>query len=245
MKMFMKTRLSGASAVLAFVLLLPVIGNAQTINGSISGAVKDQNRSAISGATVKVTKVGTGATREAITNSEGIYRIVGLPVGIYAVRVEQSGFQPQVNERVEVSVAIDATANFTLSTAAVQEVVIVTETVALLETTQSQVVKTVSNRTILELPGRNSLNGLALLNPGVLPTNNGRPGSGFAVNGNRTRSNNFTIDGANNNDESLSTPRQNLPPEAIGEFQLITNNFAAEFGRNAGSYVNVKIGRAH
>jgi outer membrane receptor protein involved in Fe transport len=239
MKMFLKTRLSSASAVLAFVLLFPAMGNAQTINGSISGAVKDQNGSAISGATVKVTRVGTGATREAITNSEGIYRIVGLPVGVYAVRVEQSGFQPQVNERVDVSVAIDATANFMLSTAAVQEVVIVTETAGLLETTQSQLVKTVNTRTILELPGRNNLNGLALLNPGVLPTNNARPGSGFAVNGNRTRSNNFTIDGANNNDESLSTPRQNLPPEAIGEFQLITNNFAAEFGRNAGSYVNV------
>jgi hypothetical protein len=58
------------------------------------------------------------------------------------------------------------------------------------------------------------------------------------VNGNRTRSNNFTIDGANNNDQSLSIPRQSLPPEALQEFQIITNTFAAEFGRNAGSYVN-------
>src|SRR5262245_15396859 len=239
MKMFLKARLSSASAVLAFVLILPAIGNAQTINGSISGAVTDQNGSPLSGASVKVTKAGTGATRKAITNNEGIYRIVGLPVGVYAVRIELSGFQPQMNERVDVSVAIDATANFTLGPASVQEVVIVTEMAGLLETTQSQVAKTVNTRTILELPGRNNLNGLALLNPGVLPTNNGRPGSGFAVNGNRTRSNNFTMDGANNNDESLSTPRQNLPPEAIGEFQLITNNFAAEFGRNAGSYVNV------
>jgi outer membrane receptor protein involved in Fe transport len=239
MKIFLKTRLSSALAVLALFLFLPVMGVAQTINGSISGAVTDQNGSAISGATIKVTKIGTGATRDVATNSEGIYRIVGLPVGLYSVRVEQGGFQPQVNERVEVNVAVDARANFTLTAASVQEVVIVTETAGLLETTQSQMVKTVGERTILELPGRNNLNGLALLNPGVLPTNNARPGSGFAVNGNRTRSNNFTIDGANNNDESLSTPRQNLPPEAIGEFQLITNNFAAEFGRNAGSYVNV------
>lgn len=239
MKSFLKRHLSSALAVLTLVLLAHATGSAQTINGSISGAVTDQNGSAISGATIRVIKVGTGAMREATTNGEGIYRIVGLGVGVYTVRVEQSGFQPQVNERVDVSVAIDATANFTLSTASVQEVVIVTETTALLETTQSQVVKTVDDRTILELPGRNVLNGLALLNPGVLPTNNGRPGSGFAVNGNRTRSNNFTIDGANNNDESLSIARQNLPPEAIGEFQLITNTFAAEFGRNAGSYVNV------
>src|SRR5262245_46096416 len=210
MKMFLKTRLSSASAVFAFVLLFSAMGNAQTINGSISGAVTDQNGSAISGATVKVNRIGTGATREATTNSEGIYRIVGLPVGVYSVRVEQSGFQPQVNERVDVSVAIDATANFMLSTASVQEVVVVTETAALLETTQSQVVKTVNTRRILELPGRNNLNGLALLNPGVLTSNNARPGSGFAVNGNRTGSNNFQIDGANYYDMYLSTTRMKL-----------------------------------
>jgi outer membrane receptor protein involved in Fe transport len=237
--MYLKIRLSGALALLGLALLLPAMGNAQTINGSISGAITDQNGSAVPGVLIKVTKVGTGSTREATTDSEGLYRIVGLPVGVYSVRVEQAGFQSQVNERIEVRVAIDATANFSLKAAGVQEVVTVTETAVLLETTQSQVVKTVNTRTILELPGRNNLNGLALLNPGVLPTQNGRPGSGFAVNGNRTRSNNFTIDGANNNDQSLATPRQNLPPEAIGEFQLITNTFAAEFGRNAGSYVNV------
>jgi outer membrane receptor protein involved in Fe transport len=225
--------------LLTSVFLLPVTGNSQTINGSISGVVKDQTGAAIAGAVVKVTNVGTGATREATTNGEGLYRVAGLPIGTYSVRAEKGGFQANLIERVDVNVAVDSSANFTLGTAALQEVVTVTDTTALLETTQSQVTKTVDSRQILELPGRNNLNGLALLNPGVLPNQNGRPGSGFAVNGNRTRSNNFTIDGANNNDQSLSIPRQNLPPEAIGEFQLITNNFASEFGRNAGSYVNV------
>jgi outer membrane receptor protein involved in Fe transport len=212
---------------------------AQTINGSISGVVTDQQGAAVSGARITATNAATGAAREAFTNQEGLYRIAGLPIGAYSVKVEQTGFQPQVNERVEVNVTVDAAANFTLNAGAVQEVVTVTETAALLETTQSQVSKVVDSTRILELPGRNNLNGLALLNPGVLPNQNGRPGSGFAVNGNRTRSNNFTIDGANNNDQSLSIPRQALPPEAIGEFQMITNTFAAEFGRNAGSFVNV------
>jgi outer membrane receptor protein involved in Fe transport len=213
--------------------------SAQTIYGSVSGVVKDQTGAAIPGATVKATNRQTGAVREVTTNEEGLYRIAALPSGTYSIKVEKGGFQSQVNEQVEINVAVDASANFSLGTATVQEVVTVTESAALLEATQSQVVKTVESRRILELPGRNSLNGLALLNPGVLPNQNGRPGSGFAVNGNRTRSNNFTIDGANNNDQSLSIPRQGLPPEAIGEFQIITNTFAAEFGRNAGSYVNV------
>jgi hypothetical protein len=109
----------------------------------------------------------------------------------------------------------------------------------LIDTVKSQISKQVESRRILELPGRNTLNGLALLQSGALPNQNGRPGSGFSVNGGRTRSNNFTIDGANNNDQSLSIPRQGLPPEAIREFQLVTNNFSAEYGRNSGSYVNV------
>lgn len=219
--------------------LLPLLLAAQTINGSISGLVTDQAGAAVPGTRVLATSVATGMTREVITNEEGFYRLAGLPIGTWTVRVEKEGFQPQINERVEVSVAIDSPASFRLGTAQVQEVVTVTDTTALLETTQSQVAKVVDNQRILELPGRNTLNGLALLNPGVLPNQNGRPGSGFAVNGNRTRSNNFIIDGANNNDQSLSIPRQNLPPEAIGEFQMITNTFAAEFGRNAGSFVNV------
>lgn len=221
---------------LGFTLHIPA--NAQTIYGALTGQVVDEAGGAIPGATVTATHIGTNASRTVNTNDEGLYRIAGLPVGVYSMRVTATNFSASLVEAVNVSVGVDASVNFTLKAGGVQEVVDVVATGALLETQQSQVAKTVNETAILELPGRNSLNGLALLNPGVLPNNNGRPGSGFAVNGNRTRSNNFTIDGANNNDQSLSIPRQNLPPEAIQEFQIITNTFAAEFGRNAGSYVN-------
>ncbi len=222
--------------VCAFVAWVPASG--QTINGSISGVVRDQQGASIQGATVTVTNTETGQKREAVTNDEGLYKVLSLPVGNYEVTVEKTGFHASPI-RTPVSAGGDSAVNFDLTAGSVKESVTVTDTGgATLETTQSQVLKTVEQTRILELPGRNSLNGLALLNPGVLPNQNGRPGSGFAVNGNRTRSNNFTIDGANNNDQSLSIPRQNLPPEAIGEFQIITNTFAAEYGRNAGSYVN-------
>jgi hypothetical protein len=232
----MKTRFL---IVLAFLLsgFLAVTTNAQTINGTVSGVVTDQNDAAIPGATVTVTNVDTGATRDDETNEDGLYRISGLPVGVYSVKVVKTGFGTP-EERTNVSPGTETSVNFKLGAGPVTARVDVADSGALLEATQSQVAKVVDQQRILELPGRNSLNGLALLNPGVLPNQNGRPGSGFAVNGNRTRSNNFTIDGANNNDQSLSIPRQNLPPEAIGEFQIITNTFAAEYGRNAGSYVN-------
>ncbi len=226
------------SLAIAFCLILGISAAAQTINGTISGNVVDQQKAAIPGATVTVTNTQTGLERSAVTNESGNFRVSGLQVGTYNVRVTGSGFAPLTREGVQVSTAIDTALDFDLTPGSVEATVDVTSSGELLDTTQSQVIKTVGQQQILELPGRNSLNGLALLQPGVLPNQNGRPGSGFAVNGNRTRSNNFTIDGANNNDQSLSIPRQSLPPEALQEFQIITNTFAAEFGRNAGSYVN-------
>lgn len=233
----MRTKLLPLIAMLACVFAFAMPAAAQTINGNIVGTITDEQGAAVPGVAVTATNTGTGATRTAMTNDDGIYRIAGLPVGQYSVKSEKSGFA-SATSTVGVSVGIDSNADIQLRTGGVTENVTVVATGALLDTTQSQVAKTVDQTRILELPGRNSLNGLALLNPGVVPNQNNRPGSGFAVNGNRSRSNNFTIDGANNNDQSLSIPRQNLPPEALGEFQIITNTPSAEFGRNAGSYVN-------
>ncbi|MDQ3920622.1 MAG: TonB-dependent receptor [Acidobacteriota bacterium] len=234
----MRTRLFTLVVLTACVLAFTGRAGAQTINGNIVGIVTDEKGAAVAGANVTTTNTGTGATRTATTNGEGIYNIVGLPVGEYSIKVESPGFAAGTAQ-VSVSVGQDSKADFQLKAGGVTEQVNIIATAGpLLETTQSQVTKTVEQTRIQELPGRNSLTGLALLNPGVLPNQNGRPGSGFVVNGNRTRSNNFTIDGANNNDQSLSIPRQNLPPEDLQEFQIITNTPEAEFGRNAGSYVN-------
>jgi outer membrane receptor protein involved in Fe transport len=234
----MKIKFFALVALLTCAFLFQVPATAQTINGAVSGVVTDEQGAAVPGATVTATNLDTGTVRDAVSNDEGIYRIPGLPIGPYSVKVDKQGFGARTVERLDVTVAVDAKADFKLSAGPVSESVTVVATGALLESTQSQVAKSVDQTRILELPGRNNLTGLALLNPGVLPNQNGRPGSGFAVNGNRTRSNNFTIDGANNNDQSLSIPRQTLPPEALAEFQIITNTPSAEFGRNAGSYVN-------
>ena len=233
----MRTRLLPLAAVLACVFAFTAPAWAQTINGNIVGAVTDEQGAAVPGVTVTATNVENGQARSATTNEEGFYRIAGLPVGTYSVKVDKTGFSA-VTSQVSVSVGQDSRADAQLKAGGVSEQVTVVATGALLDTTQSQVSRNVDQTKILELPGRNNLNGLALLNPGVLPNQNGRPGSGFVVNGNRSRSNNFTIDGANNNDQSLSIPRQTVPSENLQEFQIITNTPEAEFGRNAGSYVN-------
>jgi outer membrane receptor protein involved in Fe transport len=227
-----------SSALLLMLIGISTFVSAQTINGNITGTVLDQQGAAIPNATVTATNTETGSQRSVSTNEEGRFSINALTIGNYSVRVEAASFGASVSDRVQVNTSENTELNISLSPGSLEARVDITADGELLDATQSQVSKVVDQQKILELPGRNSLNGLALLNPGVLPNQNGRPGSGFAVNGNRTRSNNFTIDGANNNDQSLSIPRQNLPPEAIQQFQIITNTFAAEFGRNAGSYVN-------
>jgi outer membrane receptor protein involved in Fe transport len=226
------------AVVCASVCLFATAALSQTVNGTISGNVTDPAGAVVPGATVTAKSPDTGFSRSVNTDSNGNFTISGLPVGNYSVRVEKTGFKTAVNNSVLANVGSDTGLKFTLEAGSVEAVVQVTSSGEVLDTTEGQVVKTISTQQILELPGRNSLNGLALLNPGVLPNQNGRPGSGFAVNGNRTRSNNFTIDGANNNDQSLSIPRQSMPSEALEEFTIVTNTPKAEFGRNAGSYVN-------
>ncbi|MDD5542502.1 MAG: carboxypeptidase regulatory-like domain-containing protein [Acidobacteriia bacterium] len=220
-------------------MLNPLPMSAQTIYGSISGVVYDQAHAVIPGAKVVVKNIETGITRETTSSDIGFYIVGSLPSGHYSVEASASSFGSVLRENISVTVAQATTVDFTLQPSKVTTTVTVTEEGVLIDTVKSQISKTANDQQILELPGRNTLNGLALLQPGAAPNQNGRPGSGFVVNGGRSRSNNFTIDGANNNDESLSTPRQNLPPEAIQEFQLVTNNFSAEYGRNSGSYVNV------
>lgn len=214
-------------------MLLSAVAFGQTINGIISGTVVDESGAVVPGASVTARNPNTGFTRTVTTDSEGAFRIAGLPVASYNVRVEKQGFKTSVSENVAATVGTDTGLRLTLQTGEITAVVQVTSSGEVLDTTQGQVVKNVSQVQIQELPGQNTLNGLALLNPGVLPNQNGRPGSGFAVNGNRTRSNNFTIDGANNNDQSLSIPRQGLPFGALEEFTIVTNTPNAEFGRNA------------
>jgi hypothetical protein len=189
---------------LSLIALVSAVALGQTINGSISGTVTDQTGAVVPGAAVKITNVETGFTRDVVTNDDGYFKAASVPVGTYSVRVEKSGYKAAVNAGVSTTVGETTDIKFALEPGQVSAVVEVTSSGEVLDTTSGQVSSTVGTQRILELPGRNSLNGLALLNPGVLPNQNGRPGSGFAVNGNRSRSNNFTIDGANNNDQSLS-----------------------------------------
>lgn len=223
--------------ILVLTLALTPSLNAQSIYGSLSGTVTDVSGGIIPGANVTVKNVETGWTRELVTDPQGFWRVPSLPPGRYSVSAAVKGFETLVRGPLSVEPTVERTVDITLKVSNSAEVVTVEAEAMLIESTKAQISRGVEARRALELPGSNTQSGLALLMPGITPNDQDRPGSGFVVNGARTRSNNFMIDGANNNDQSLMTPRQNIPVEILGEFRIITNNFSAEFGRNAGSVV--------
>ncbi len=230
----------GVVFLATFVVLMFGTGSAmaQTIYGSISGTVVDQSGGTIPGAEVIVRNLETGMARNTITDEAGFYRVSALPSGEYSVQATMSSFEIVLQQPISVRSAVEAAVNFKLKPSGGREIVTVEARAAFIETTKSQLNKITDFNQIKNLPGRD-FTALVLLQPGVVNNQNGRPGSGFVVNGARSRSNNFTIDGANNNDQSLSTPRATLVREAIQEVNIVTNNFSAEYGRNSGSYVNV------
>lgn len=221
----------------ALMAIFVSIATAQTIYGSLAGTVTDPSGSVIPGADVVVRGMDTGLVREIKTDSSGFWRVPSLAPGRYQVEATSKGFEKIIRGPLMVDASVERALDVTLKPSATAETITVSEEVPLIEATRSQISRGVDAHRVLELPGQNTQAGLALLMPGAAPNNNGRPGSGFVINGARSRSNNFMLDGANNNDQSLSIPRQNIPPEYLGEFRIITNNFSAEYGRNAGSVV--------
>ncbi|MDX2150881.1 MAG: carboxypeptidase regulatory-like domain-containing protein [Bryobacteraceae bacterium] len=224
-------------ALFTILILVGMPAAAQTVYGSLAGTVYDASNAVISAATVTIRGVDTGFTREVKADTVGFWRAPSLLPGRYMIEVSMAGFEKVIRGPITVEPTVERAVDVTLKPGSTTEVVTITEETPLIEATRAQISRGVETRQILELPGFNTQAGLALLQPGAAPNQNGRPGSGFVVNGARSRSNNFMLDGANNNDQSLSIPTQSVPAEALGEFRIVTNNFSAEFGRNSGSVV--------
>ncbi|HEX7314840.1 MAG TPA: carboxypeptidase regulatory-like domain-containing protein [Pyrinomonadaceae bacterium] len=242
MKLTLSSLRSGLPALLALfaLLLLAPAAHAQLTRGAINGTVRDEAGAAVAGATVKVTDPTKNFSRETTTNEEGFYRVAALEPGVYTVTIQGAGFGSLENQNVEVRTSNETSLDATLKAGGVAETVNVTaqtEAIAL-NKTNATVGLTVSTRQVVELPtgaGRN-INNLALLSPNVF---SGPGSSGISANGQRARNNNFTIDGSDNNDISVTIPTTSVVPEAVGEFQVQTNPYSVEFGRNSGAQINV------
>src|SRR5262245_26061392 len=230
--------------VIAFLLLSSVTTWA-ALNGDIEGVVRDTTGAIIPSASVTIIEVATGAQRTLISDERGYFIATQLPIGEYDVRVQLAGFKSS-SQRVLVKSAERASLNITLEVGNLAESISVTETaVQLLNTTDAQLAVSIEERRVKELPlaTRDPLV-LATLSPGVIPVTAANPflGTGsFNANGGRGRANNITIDNVVSSDVSTTGGAGfgTLSLDAIQEFKLITNNFNAEFGRNANSQVQI------
>ncbi|HEV8429859.1 MAG TPA: carboxypeptidase regulatory-like domain-containing protein [Pyrinomonadaceae bacterium] len=230
---------------LMLVFSASVFGQATT--GNIRGTVTDPNDQAIAGATVTAKNQGTGIDSVATTSDSGIYQISNLIPGLYTITAETAGFSKKAIKDVSVRIGTTIDVPVQLAVGAPTETVTVTSSGEdIISRDQSQVSTTIDSRRVQDLPSNGAGNGLdtlALLAPGVIANRSGGTntnGTGLSVNGNRGRSNNFQIDGADNNDLSVGGPALFVDfQDSVQEFQIITNNFSAEYGRNQGAVVNI------
>lgn len=217
---------------------------AQTTSGSIVGTVRDPGGRVIPAATVTATNAGTGLRREVRTAANGFFQIVAVPAGHYRVTATAAGFAT-VAAPVQVTVGQTQTLDLKLPLAGTATTVTVEAGADLVNTTTSQLGGVVRRAQVETLPlnGRNFTQ-LALLNPGVAAFgggggNQGADSSGFSSNGQRSTSNNFLVDGIQNDDYIGSGVAQIPSIDSIQEFQVQTNNFSAQYGRNSGTIVNL------
>jgi len=228
-----------------FLIALPDTASAQGIvTGTITGTITDASGAVVREAPVVATNNQTGIKITGKTGSAGEIALKDVPLGTYTVVVTAPGFSPLTVNNLEVSSGgTSSIGNQHLAVGNTAEQVEVSTAQNLLETSQAQITSTFDTAQITDLRTGAGLDRLTLLIPGVVRTLgdnfSNTNGVGFSSNGQRGRSNNFEIDGQSNNDNSVAGPQFFFRNEdALQELNVITNNYGAQYGRNAGSVVN-------
>ncbi len=242
----MRSRLS--SLVVFTALALTGIPVALVAQGTsvLRGRVTDPQSAVVSGAAVTVTIEATGAKRKTTSDDEGGFVVAELPPGLISVEVVANGFASQLFEHLAVGAGQTRDLEVALAVAGVREVITIAEADAYgrIDTVTSSVDTVIGQREIATLPlnGRNFLE-LAFLVPGNTAAPNFDPTKTNSVlvssAGQLGRGSALTIDSADNNDDVVGGPLQNLPQDAVQEFQLATARYSAELGRSASSTINV------
>ncbi len=225
-----------------FLLATGLLG--QDATGRIVGLVTDPSGSVIPKAKITVTNVGTGISSTALAGDDGAYQVLLLPVGSYRVEAEAAGFRKSVTNPQDLAINQSLKIDFKLEVGSTTETVQVEANASGVETVNSSLGQVVSGTQIANAPlnGRNVMD-LAKLMPGVIPAVAGATttagGTAFSVAGSRTDSVSFLIDGAMNTNLLNNGLILNPNPDAVDEFKILTSNYNAEYGRNAGGIVSV------
>ncbi len=248
--------------ILSFTLLLTIAPFSQSPNGTISGLIVDPSSRVIVGAGIVVVNDSTGLHYETDSNSDGIYLVTNLPPGSYRIQVSKIGFKTLIKPEITLNVQGAIAVNFTLPLGAVSETLTVEAGVPLVDT-ESAAVSTVVDRQFAEnlpLNGR-SFQTLIQLTPGVVLTPSNQEDAGqFSVNGQRTSSNYWMVDGVSANIglglnagnfggnglagglgsfSALGGTNSLVSVDAMQEFRIQTSTYAPEFGRTPGAQISI------
>lgn len=229
-------------------LLLLSVASSQDPRGALEGQVGDKSGGGIAGAVVSVKHSQTGYVQSQITGSTGLYRLAPLPIGAYSLTVEAPNFSRFSQEPINIRVSQTSRVDVTLDLATVAESVTVTGDAPQVDTATNTLGKTVSGREVLDLPlnGRNFTQ-LGLLQTGVAPLPSGvlkiggtlREGQAYSVNGQRPESNNYLLDGSENNNRVDGGFALKIPVDSIAEFRILTHTAPPEYGGYSGSTTSV------
>jgi hypothetical protein len=224
------------------------------VSAVVSGTVADQSGAVVSGATVTVKSVDTGAVRTASTDDSGLYRVFSLPVGEYEIRAQKPGFTDAVRTGVHLVVGQSATVDLGLRVGGASQEVTVNADAPLVGVVTRDISGLVGEQQIKDLPlnGR-SYDELLTLNPGVvnftwektggIGVSNSTNGNNFAVSGNRPQQNLFLLNGveftgaAENNMQPGGTSQELLGVDAVREFNVLRDSYDAEYGKRPGAQV--------
>src|SRR5580698_7430696 len=251
-----KNRLFQTIQLLVVILIVFTCSllQAQYDNGSRVGTIRDASGASVPGAVVTITNNATAVAAKTTTNAAGDYEIPSLRVGVYTITASAPGFTDAVANNITVSVGARERIDLSLKVGATQTVVEVSDVALQLETETSERGQTITNYQSEALPlvSRNYSDLLGLI-PGSrqAPTaattssiNSLVRAGSYNVNGQRSMFNNFLLDGLDNNaygesNQGFDNQIIAVPPDSVAQFQVVTNNESAEYGRSSGATVNV------
>ncbi len=229
---------------LLIALSVTSVSSAQQGTTELRGRVVDTQGAVLPGVSVVVRNQATGMVRETVSGSDGAFIASGIVPGTYEVTAELQGFKKFNRKDLLLEVGKTASIDVKMEVGSLEETVTVSAESPLVDVTSKEIGGNITNQTLVQLPSVNgNFVGFVGLLPGIVPSISTESfgSDSISVNGQDPRNNNYMLDGGNNNDDVIGQragTQARTPIEAIQEFQVITNQFDAEFGRTGGAVIN-------